>query len=425
MNKKTLGITLGLALALFVLISGRGGDEPPAVDHQSKEMLAIVVEDGWSTRLLVVAPNGTLSKKIDLGELGVESFWAAPSAGRQLVQLGTNQWFEVDADGLKSVEMPAVSSSAILESAWSGPAGGLFFIKNLTEAPGDDGSLFQLKPGATEETKLAVPPAGDGRDARFRNLALSPRGDKIAFEYTGAGDPAAQNEEPPDSSLAAGANAIFVVDVGSGEQKKLVEGQGPVWSPDGSRLAYTASASHEAPGGFTRVYNDLYVVEADGSNNRLVAQRGESPAWSADGSRLGYIEARADGEPRERPKPGYVIPAEGGRSVLIANDVGLLSWAAKGGRLTFRQTENPAQPLNTISLFDVDKVQKQKLTDSYSTSLPQWSSDGEAIAFFEASSDRSGGADKESLWLSDKYGRERFQVKGLDIGRVVGFSWVR
>jgi Tol biopolymer transport system component len=49
----------------------------------------------------------------------------------------------------------------------------------------------------------------------------------------------------------------------------------PVWSPDGSRLAFCG------PGG-------VWVIGADGSGPRKLIPNGEKPSWSPDGSRIAY-----------------------------------------------------------------------------------------------------------------------------------------
>ncbi len=82
-------------------------------------------------------------------------------------------------------------------------------------------------------------------------------------------------------------------------------GEWPIWSPDGSRVAYvsgTSLYSVEKDGGnriLTRFaffagrdgQADVFVMNADGSNVVKVTggRGGEWPIWSPDGSRVAYV----------------------------------------------------------------------------------------------------------------------------------------
>jgi Tol biopolymer transport system component len=49
------------------------------------------------------------------------------------------------------------------------------------------------------------------------------------------------------------------------------------WSPDGGRIAYGSRG-------------DIYVVDVDGGRPRLLDQSGSRPVWSADGTRIAYFD---------------------------------------------------------------------------------------------------------------------------------------
>jgi Tol biopolymer transport system component len=71
---------------------------------------------------------------------------------------------------------------------------------------------------------------------------------------------------------------------------RVVEGQEPVWSPDGTRIAFR--------GGRADKERSLYVMNADGSSIRPVFVPHDDPignaysywtlAWSPDGTRIAY-----------------------------------------------------------------------------------------------------------------------------------------
>jgi WD40-like Beta Propeller Repeat len=98
----------------------------------------------------------------------------------------------------------------------------------------------------------------------------------------------------------AGGSVVYIgmdgsldrLELGSGMVRQVVAGPGrmihnPVWSPDGSRIAYLAAPDIQQPGRL----DDIYIVSADGKNSRRVANIG-SPlhdlTWLPDASGLLY-----------------------------------------------------------------------------------------------------------------------------------------
>ena len=61
---------------------------------------------------------------------------------------------------------------------------------------------------------------------------------------------------------------------------------GPVWSPDGTQIAYCHSGLRSADGANYTVW----VMNADGSGQRKLTRRrqGYDPAWSPDGTRVAF-----------------------------------------------------------------------------------------------------------------------------------------
>jgi uncharacterized protein YraI len=111
----------------------------------------------------------------------------------------------------------------------------------------------------------------------------------VRSDYIQPGQPAraTQAAAQSDKSLA-GAGAIvfqtrnggdiFLMNADGTELRKLTTGFEPALSPDGAQVAFTRFAE---PMG-------LYVINADGSNERLVfgANRPRSPSWTSDGQSI-------------------------------------------------------------------------------------------------------------------------------------------
>ena len=69
---------------------------------------------------------------------------------------------------------------------------------------------------------------------------------------------------------------------------------GPAISPDGSEVIYTRSHVDRER---DRWKSELWIVNADGSRNRFLAQ-GSSPVWSPDGTRIAFLAEAEGGAPQ-------------------------------------------------------------------------------------------------------------------------------
>jgi dipeptidyl aminopeptidase/acylaminoacyl peptidase len=105
-------------------------------------------------------------------------------------------------------------------------------------------------------------------------------------------------------------------------------------SPDGSRIVYVR-VSHDIMTDRTR--RNLWIVNADGSNNRPLRSEVKSfssPRWSPDGTRLAYVSA-ADGSPQL-----YVRWMDTGQTALLTNlqeGPGDIAWSPDGKAIAFTQ----------------------------------------------------------------------------------------
>jgi len=128
-------------------------------------------------------------------------------------------------------------------------------------------AIFSMNPDGTDRRQLTSNPAGDDWDA-----AVSPDGRKIAFVR----------------SEGAAAN-IYVMNADGSAIHQLTAfvpggyAEGPAWSPDGQRIAMTASEYG--------VHSRIYVMSASGHNLAPGAAQGAEdmqPTWSPDGQKLAF-----------------------------------------------------------------------------------------------------------------------------------------
>jgi TolB protein len=106
---------------------------------------------------------------------------------------------------------------------------------------------------------------------------------------------------------------------GSAITRLILSGSEPVWSRDGSRLAFVRYST--APG---RQGRSVFVVNADGSGEREVTTEGDNvrPAWSPDGRWL--LMDRYDRSARDGFRCAlYKVPAAGGTAVNLTPNRGI------------------------------------------------------------------------------------------------------
>jgi Tol biopolymer transport system component/DNA-binding CsgD family transcriptional regulator len=78
---------------------------------------------------------------------------------------------------------------------------------------------------------------------------------------------------------------IVIVDVFTGDSRRLVNGSNPVWSPDGRQIAFLVWEPTEVPNTVTPY---IHVVDSEGNGEPAILARGQDPSWSPDSSRLAF-----------------------------------------------------------------------------------------------------------------------------------------
>jgi len=198
--------------------------------------------------------------------------------------------------------------------------------------------------------------------------ALSPNGRRIAY-VRGDGYDA----------------QVWLMNADGTGQRQLTTSSGekarPLWSPDGRRLVFMSwNRSLCDPPVPWCPFTDVWIVNADGSNERKLLGRALQPAWSPDGRRVLFQEyevyaphvtgsaldfARADGSNVRRLSRD---PAEEAQRSPPA-------WAPGGKRVVFGTTTPSLGHRATITR--VDGTRRRRLgTARY----PAWAPDGKSIA---------------------------------------------
>ena len=167
------------------------------------------------------------------------------------------------------------------------------------------------------------------RSTSFENYPVwSPDGTRIAFianyDLEGSSDLGSSYYEPSETrifTMAAGGTDVQVV--------PNTEGVGlypPVWAPDGERLAFTVNevwAYHD-----TDEKRILYTVRIDGSELHRIGEVSTLPTWSPDGERLAF------GLKTEDEYSVYTVRSDGSDARMVL-DLRVLEapWPVTGRRM--------------------------------------------------------------------------------------------
>ncbi len=201
----------------------------------------------------------------------------------------------------------------------------------------------------------------------------------------------------PDPTLNAGGSAspakiafyserdgnaeIFIMNPDGSDQRRLTfnqfEDSSPVWSPDGSQIAFISDRDDPQAGEcFPNCLFQIYVINTDGSDENKIVETeftAHHPDWHPDDTKLSFdTEFNLQGDI-------YVVNADGSDQCLLIEDGFWADWSPDGTQIAFASNRDGNVE---IYLADADGSNQRRLTDNQRMDcFPAWSPDGEKIAF--------------------------------------------
>jgi TolB protein len=209
---------------------------------------------------------------------------------------------------------------------------------------------------------VTTAPTG-GSFAADKEPAWSPGGEWIAYVHTSV--------DPNDTTYPSG---LYLIDT-SGAQRHLVLAGvwvlSPAWSPDGSRIAFSAGGA------------EIMTITPEGEDLRQLTNTGEAffPSWSPDGKRLAFD---TDYETPQGGNAIWLINSDGtGLKDISEHGTGEwrdAAWSPDGTRLVHYRYIG----IGTTEIFVMDTAgfSPQRLTYNSTEDLfPGWSPDGRTISW--------------------------------------------
>jgi Tol biopolymer transport system component len=240
----------------------------------------------------------------------------------------------------------------------------------------------------------------------------SPDGSRLAYMRLGMGVYTANRD---------GSQPRRVLPLGSASFGDLFNaGNEPAWSPDGQRLAASDGV--------------VYVVNQDGTGKLKIGQ-GANPAWSPDGRTLVYL---SNGEPGDGAigAPGYRtlyrIDADGThRRLLARGSFSDAAWSPNGGSIAYTSDcigyhSNPVEWHCSLSLMRSDGSDKRALARAQDVNgWVEWVDSGRQLLWSSRVEAPPPPAEKgPGLFLTDPIsGRTRALLPGyIALERAAGIS---
>lgn len=192
----------------------------------------------------------------------------------------------------------------------------------------------------------------------------------------------------------------------------------PAWSPEGARIAYSVTRYDEDSQTET---HGISVMDADGSDPIMITSSSdidEVPVWSPDGSTIAFLRKTSSGF------PGVFVAGSAGElpeaTRLSSPGVQVTSapsWSPDSQQVVFSAQRLDNDNLGIYAVTVVDADERVLLEDAYAGD-PTWSPDGRWIAFVRDDA----GSGLLAVWLMRTDGTDLTELAG-GFEQAGGINW--
>lgn len=252
--------------------------------------------------------------------------------------------------------------------------------KIVFSAPDNDGNgqIFSMNTDGSHLKQLT-----QATDGGAYNPNWSPDGKQIAFDnYSGATTMGSYVYV-----MNSDGSQMRPLKKRSTESPKALVGSGPVWSPDGTQIAYNICSNCELGGNNF----DIVIVDVAGENydpkqiHRIINNptRDIDPAWSPNGQQIAFLSDRdySNGDSLQFRMDIYVENVDGTSVKRLTHDgyVGAPVWNSNGRTITYSSSK-PSYNLYQVDL-QTGKISKIEtgLSGRYVITPVDWSPDDQIL----------------------------------------------